>query len=197
MAQDNSTPYDTAETQLSPLYWILVFAVCGIGLMSLEYVLRDRGFASGPHASAAFWAYHRNLIEESDDDVIVLLGSSRVQTNVDVQQISQRLNQQVIQLAIAGSSPLPTIENIATNSSFRGLLILSISPQHAFSIRPVRIEKAQSYVNRFQEYRNSPGNRWEFELDLRSWLLASARQDFNWRTSLNRCLLYTSPSPRD
>ena len=155
----------------------------------MEFVLRREGFQSGPHDDDTFWAYHRLAVDSLGEDGIVCLGSSRCQADVNAQRLGERLQRPVIQLGIAGSSPLPVLEDIAKRSAYRGLILLSISPQHSFSDSVERTSKSHDWIARYRECKSSPGEQVELRLKIAARDLVVLRQDFNWRTVVNRYLL--------
>ena len=190
------TPYDAVQTKLSVVWWIGI-ALAGVLLIgTAEACLRSAGFESGPHDDDLFWAQHRLSVDTLGKKSVVILGSSRCQADVIVDQLSQSLSRQVVQLGIAGASPLPVLEDLA-KSEYTGLVVLSVSPQHVFSDSVQRTGKSRDWVARYREVASSPGERIELRISLAARDMAVLRQDFNWRTVVNRYVLAGETAPRE
>ncbi|MEO1527805.1 MAG: hypothetical protein AAFX06_20435 [Planctomycetota bacterium] len=191
------TPLESAPSKLSLRDWLAIAIFLVLLLAATEQLLRGSGYESGPHDDDAFWAFHRLAADNLERDGVVCIGSSRCQADVRIKQLSDAISRPVVQLSIAGSSPLPVLEDLATHSTFRGTVVLSISPHHAFSRRLDRTGKSQDWIKRYHEIKSSPGERMELKLKIGARNSVLLRQDFNWRTVLNRYVLRREPAYKE
>ncbi|MEL6104870.1 MAG: hypothetical protein AAFU85_02485 [Planctomycetota bacterium] len=191
------SPRESAPRKLSLRVWIVTSVLAVVVLGVIEVSLRRAGFQSGPHDDDVFWVSHRIRVEQIGAKGIVCLGSSRSQADIRVDQLRELTQRPVVQLAIAGSSPLPVLEDLAERSRFDGLIVLSISPHHAFSDRPDRISKTMDWIARSHEANSSPGERLEIKMKIMVRDLVLLRQDFNWRTVANRYVIGGEPAYKE
>ncbi|GEM_PF-2186184 len=191
------SPYQLAASTLSPVWWLCIAGLLLTLLGSLELGLRSAGYSAGPHDDDLFWASHRLSADQADSGTIVFIGSSRCQSDVAVPQLKSSVGRHVIQLAIAGSSPLPVLQDLADASDFSGTVCLSISPQHAFSSRDEKLSQPRSWISASKRVRSSPSEFWEMHCELAMRRFVLMRQDFNWRTVMNRRLSGSRPPEKD
>jgi len=90
-----------------------------------EINARTHGYAPSLNDTPDLWAEQRNRVEPNS---IVLVGTSRMLFNADLDVLEEALGQRPVQLALAGSSPFPVLADLAQDPSFHGTLILDIVP---------------------------------------------------------------------
>ncbi|WP_424830650.1 hypothetical protein [Ruegeria sp.] len=97
---------------------------------ALEFHIRSNGGIPSLDYSPERWALVRGELEaDTDPNSVALLGASRMQSNVSLATLSEALgNVQVHQLAVSGAAPYSAYEDLALNSQFKGLVVLSIVP---------------------------------------------------------------------
>lgn len=96
-------------------------------LAGLEMGLRAAGFVPSLNDTPSLWTYHRT--RAVGEDPVVLLGFSRMLLAIDPEVLSERLDRPVVQLAINASSPMPILADLAADTSFAGLVWLSLVSQ--------------------------------------------------------------------
>ena len=74
------------------------------------------------------WTIERRRINQGEGHKTVLLGSSRILYNTQLDIWEQESGERPIQLALAGTSPLPAIESLADDPDFTGTLIVGVAP---------------------------------------------------------------------
>ena len=79
------------------------------------------------------FAQERAKVEGLTSEDIVIVGSSRVMFNIQLNEFERLTGKRPIQLANAGSSPLPVFHDLVENSSFNGTIIVGITPGLFFS----------------------------------------------------------------
>lgn len=94
-----------------------------------ECYWRSAGFSPVIEDDLGIWAIERLTLQKSKKTVIALLGASRMQLDVNPQLIEERTGAKAVMLAIDGSSPLPVLEDLASDKSFHGFVLCSLLPQ--------------------------------------------------------------------
>lgn len=92
-----------------------------------EYLLKKAGHHTSIVDDQVQWSIERRRVKQLDDQAVVLLGASRMQTNFDI-TIFEKLfpKRSVVQLAISGGgSALPTLQDIVNKTSYKGTLLIS------------------------------------------------------------------------
>jgi hypothetical protein len=113
--------------------WLVALALVAIIAGSWEFVLRNAGLGPRYVDDRALWADTRHRLNKQGADAVALLGASRQQRAIDVQTMAGTLNRPVFQLAVEGTSALPTLENLAVDPRFRGTVIYSIAPAFSYN----------------------------------------------------------------
>ncbi|MDB4439100.1 hypothetical protein N9176_02505, partial [bacterium] len=78
--------------------------------------------------SLDMWADWRAKVDDLSSDDVLILGSSRGHFDLNIHLWDSITGNRPVMLAYPGSSPLHTIEDVIENSTFNGLLIISIAP---------------------------------------------------------------------
>lgn len=107
--------------------WAIAFMVALVGLLLNEVLLRAAHHPSTVVSDADLWSLERSRVNKLSGNDMVLLGASRMQTNIDTQYIRENCNDlSVVQLAMSGKgSPLPAFRDLVRNSEFSGLVLIS------------------------------------------------------------------------
>ncbi|HEY4616980.1 MAG TPA: hypothetical protein VIH09_02150 [Flavobacterium sp.] len=104
-----------------------------IGLTIWEIYWRSKGYYPTIDDNKSLWAVQRDKIEALAKDDVILLGSSRVLFDIQIYQWEQVTGRRPIQLASAGSTPLPSFRDIVRNTDFAGTIIVGVTPGLFFS----------------------------------------------------------------
>lgn len=88
----------------------------------------DQGYEASYRNSAGQWAEARRRVDRAEPDATVLIGSSRMQFDVDLDVWEAMTGVHPVQLALEGSNPLPVLTHLAEDEDFRGLLVVGITP---------------------------------------------------------------------
>ncbi len=163
-------------------------------LSSWEFYCRQLQYQATPNDDKHLWAQHRARIDDLLDDDVVIIGSSRVMFNFQLDQWSSEYGKKPLMLAAAGSSVMPVLKDVVENSNYSGMLIIGVTPPLYFvpqsmSVVPyARIQKwvqhyyDRTYADRFSHFLslNGPQQVFSFlttsneifynELDLRTVL---------------------------
>ncbi|MGB5131734.1 MAG: hypothetical protein WBO00_03905, partial [Steroidobacteraceae bacterium] len=129
---EDVTVREIPKTRLAAIGW-LVFVLVAVAMVAWELQMRSIGLEAGDlDDSKAHWAVERRKIAAGDWDDIVIVGSSRIlfDTNLDVwKEVTGR---RPIQLALAGTNPRPFMADFANDPDFRGLLVVGVTPDIFF-----------------------------------------------------------------
>ena len=104
------------------------------GMTAWELQMRSIGLVAGDlDDSKSHWAVERRKVAAGDYDGVVILGSSRIlfDTNLDIWK--EMTGRRPIQLAMAGTSPRPVLTHFAEDPDFQGLLVVDVAPEGFFN----------------------------------------------------------------
>lgn len=129
MSTQPSKPCERAPSGSSPAPWFLVWgttlALTMATLGAEEIAWRNQGVRPTVPDSKAMWAFWRDRVYRADGRVVVCLGTSRIRAALSEGVLRERLpDYRVVQLGINSvRSPLPVLEDLAHDSSFRGTVL--------------------------------------------------------------------------
>ena len=151
--------------------WVLAITLAVMGVAINEYLAAKAEHRHSVVNDADLWALERHKVESLEDSAILLLGASRMQTNIDTFRVRETCtNLPIIQLAMSGrGSPLPAFQDIVKNTNYAGLIILSETEATLISPNSRQTEFVQKYRSGFfQEARWNRQLRSALEQHLRS-----------------------------
>lgn len=129
---------------------LISFCLTILAVTSWEIYLRISGHEPGFIDDKARWAHVRNRIDQ-DPSSTVMIGSSRIQFDIDQEIFTELTGASPVQLAMGGSCPLPLLEDIADNTSFKGTLFVGVTEGLFFSQSP---RSKQDIIDRIAYYKN-------------------------------------------
>jgi hypothetical protein len=97
-------------------------------LVAWEWHWRGEGYPRSPDDNRHLWAENRASVSRFGPEDVVLLGSSRVFYDIQLDEWEAVTGRRPFQLAIAGSSPMPVLQDILENTDFNGTLLIGVSP---------------------------------------------------------------------
>lgn len=136
-----------------------VVLVTALATAGWEAAVRLKGYGPALDDNADLWAERRAAVQP---DSLVLVGTSRMLFNADLDVLEQALGRRPVQLALAGSSPFPVLADLAQDESFRGTVILDIVPAMFLAPGGPPMEVSQKALQRHREW--TPAQRWSHEL---------------------------------
>ncbi|WP_338409576.1 hypothetical protein [uncultured Flavobacterium sp.] len=98
-----------------------------------ELFWRSQGIYPTLDDNKALWAMQRSRIEEASSNNVLLMGSSRVLFDMQIDEWEAQIGIRPIQLASVGSSPLPIFHDVVTNTNFSGTIVVGVTPGLFFS----------------------------------------------------------------
>ncbi|HEY5689534.1 MAG TPA: hypothetical protein VIS27_14610, partial [Yeosuana sp.] len=112
---------------------IIALALSVLSLAAWEVFWRAQGVYPTLDDNEALWAVQRQRVEKATDKDIVLMGSSRVLFDMQLDEWETETGIHPIQLAFVGSSPLPIFHDVVNNTNFNGTIVLGVTPGLFFS----------------------------------------------------------------
>ncbi|MEO8138786.1 MAG: hypothetical protein ABI742_04015 [Gemmatimonadota bacterium] len=159
MLSSTSSSNDRIPRGSWPQSWLLTVAIVGVLLGGWEITLRLRGIEASIEADREAWILTRAKLRPGST---VITGSSRIQAVIEPGLWMRELGgDPPIDLALAGSTPLPVLEDLAADSSFHGLVLAEILPMYAFDLRSDGETILQEHLKAYRDARSSPASRWE------------------------------------
>lgn len=142
--------------------WLLGVAIVLVVLLALELALRARGFQPSASMVRDLWCLHRQRVVGADRHIIALLGNSRMQSGLSQSALREELpSMEPVQLAEAGKGPAAALHDLASDDSFRGLVLCEVTVRY---LQPDRLEDQALLVDGCRE---SWGMAKELELHMR------------------------------
>ena len=137
------------ERPVPPQRWgrMLAFALAWTVLLTTgwEILCRARGFTPALDDTPDLWARARERFDAAPPDQIVLLGSSRMVFDFDIEELHRVVGgPRAIELATVGTNELFMLEKLAADPHFAGTAIVSFVPFLTF----LPAHAATSIVNR-------------------------------------------------
>ena len=130
----------------------LVLFVLFVGCMEARLALR--GFVPALEDSAGLWAVQRVRASRLGTQALILLGGSRIQLAADLDVLRKTTGLEPVQLAIDGSNFLPVLEDLASDPSVRGTVLVDFGDHLLLGVRPD--DPAHGYI---REYRRRQAAR--------------------------------------
>jgi hypothetical protein len=104
-----------------------------VGLASWEVFWRYQGKVPDINDDRELWAVQRAKLNNMDQDDYVLVGSSRVLFDIQLDEWEDKTGKRPLMLASVGSTPLPVFRDIVENTHFAGTVIVGVTPGLFFS----------------------------------------------------------------
>jgi hypothetical protein len=110
-----------------PWRGVLAAVVLFSAMATVAWEIRARaaGYQPTLNDTPDLWSETRAKVKP---DSLVLLGTSRMLFDIDLDALEQGLGQRPTQLAIVGSSPYPILADLAADETFHGTVLLDIVP---------------------------------------------------------------------
>mgnify|MGYP001824016881 CR=1 FL=1 len=146
--------YDRALPQRDLALSVIVAVVVTFVLMAAwEAYWHSHDAVPSYRNSAGLWAIQRRRINAGEGDSTVLVGSSRMFFNTQLDVWEQESGERPIQLALEGTSPVSLMEELAADTDFTGTLVVGVAPGLFFSGFEYRAKV-------FDYYRDESPSQW-------------------------------------
>lgn len=112
---------------------IIAITLSVLSLVAWELYWRTQGKIPNLDDDKNLWAVQRAKVEDASQNDVLLVGSSRVLFDIQLNEWQAQTGVRPIQLACAGSSPLPVFHDIVHNTDFKGTILVGVTPGLFFS----------------------------------------------------------------
>ena len=137
--------------------WVFAITLSIVLLTSWDIYWVRRGFEGHIADEEGAWVIARESVGPTST---VLIGTSRIQASVLPGEWARVWGaNEPVQLAIISSSPTPILEHIALDESFRGLVVMDVTPQVVFDPTLDGEEESYAMIDAARMARVSPAKR--------------------------------------
>ncbi len=155
------------ERPIPPAPWrgiaVVITIVVIIATAAWELYTRSLGYSPTINDNEDLWTKARRKVQPES---IVIIGDSRAWFDVDLDEFQKGLGKRPIQLAMAGSTVMPALADLADDKNFHGTIICSFVPMLFFAPPGAPpMERAEKGVKRFRN--QTPAQRVSEELGIR------------------------------
>jgi hypothetical protein len=137
----------TSSFRTLPHGWLSLAVGGFLALLALgawEMLWRSRGFVPSLTDSEALWCHERREVVR---DSIVIVGSSRVQKDLDPDVLSRSLDgRSVVQLALAGGDGFPVLADLARDPSFAGVVVIEYMPRRILTADATGVARMDGFL---------------------------------------------------
>ena len=141
-------------------HWVLLalLSVVITGGLTLGWELYCRSLGYGPslNDSTDLWASRRMVLDEEPGRT-VLIGSSRILFDFDMDVYEEGMGERPLQLATVGTNPLPYLEDLANHPQFSGTVIVGVVPSLFMTPGGPPMEASKKHLDRYRNW--SPTQR--------------------------------------
>ena len=135
-----------------------------------ETYVRSQGYVSELDDNKALWAIQRAKVDKLTSDDVVLIGSSRVHFDIQLNEWEEATGVRPIMLASDGTTPTPIFKEIVEETDFKGTVVIGVAPVLFFSqpgkgfmwnrpTKRLRHYYEQTYAQRANHYLSVPLER--------------------------------------
>jgi len=150
----STSSFDPGMSSDKHIKAVLLGLLTGILLiLAVENLIRSKGGEPDVRDTAGLWASQRARASIIGGDALILVGSSRIQLDLDLDILARATGLKPVQLAIDGSPYLEVLENLANDESVTGTVLVSTTMRKLFpGINATRVNK---WIAVYQDkYRN-------------------------------------------
>ena len=145
------------ERDIPPQPWGPIALAAAILFLAMvgawEGYWRDFGVTPSYRNTNGQWAKERRRIDAGEGGSTVLIGSSRMLFDVQLPVWEELTGERPIQLAMEGTSAMPTLDDLANDANFTGRLLIDITPLGFFATESTRADIVPYF------HRESPSDR--------------------------------------
>ena len=141
-------------------HWMLLAllsVVITAGLtLGWELYCRSLGYEPSLNDSTDLWASRRMILDEEPDRT-VLIGSSRMLFDFNMDVYEKGMGERPLQLATVGTNPLAYLEDLADHPEYSGTVIVGVVPGLFMAPGGPPVAAAKKHLDRYREW--SPTQR--------------------------------------
>ncbi len=141
-------------------HWILLallsLAFTTMITLGWELYCRNLGYAPTLNDTKDLWASQRSLVDQ-DPTRTVLIGSSRMLFDFDMDVYEKGMEERPLQLSTVGTNPGPYLEDLAEHPEYSGTVIVGVTPGLFFAPGGPPVKSPTNHLKRFRDW--SPTQR--------------------------------------
>ena len=141
-------------------HWMLLallsVAITSVLTLGWELYCRSLGYEPSINDSPDLWASRRVVLDEEPRRT-VLIGSSRILFDFDMDVYERAMKERPLQLATVGTNPLPYLEDLADHPKFSGTVIVGVVPSLFMAPGGPPVAAARKHLDRYRDW--SPTQR--------------------------------------
>lgn len=142
MRSSTSSSNDRAPQGRWGRIWLYAVLILLVSFGAVEVGFRARGMTPRYQDTPRYWAYWRAQLDDAGEAGVALIGSSRTQLGIDPEVLNEAIPERLfVQLAMIGATPLPVLEHLAEDETFRGSVVLEGYPRHLFQRADERVAR--------------------------------------------------------
>ncbi len=130
---------------------LMIAVILGIlSITAWELYWRSEGLSPNIDDNKNLWANQREKLEDIKENTVVIIGSSRILYDLQLDIWIEKTQTDPVMLATQGASPLPVFKDIVENTDFKGTLIVGVTPPLLFATTYPQaefIKRSQSLVD--------------------------------------------------
>lgn len=124
--RSSTSSSDRVPADASFAAWLGALAVAAALVAAVELRVRASGWAPSRRDDTTTWSVERRRLAGGDPAEVALIGSSRA-AFLDETALRDGLGAtRVVNLTLDGASPLPVLEHLAADTSFRGIVVCDV-----------------------------------------------------------------------
>jgi hypothetical protein len=112
---------------------VVALVLCLAGVLGWELLWRATTASPAIRNSAGLWARERRRIDGADSTATVLIGSSRMLSDIQLDVWEHTTGHRPIQLSLEGTASVWPLENLAADPHFKGCLLVGVTPPLFFT----------------------------------------------------------------
>lgn len=162
--QDDMTVRQIPAARFVAIGWLVLVLVV-VAMAAWEWRMRSLGLRAGDLDDSKWhWAVERRKLESGDHDGVVVVGSSRILFDTDLDVWEEMTGRRPLQLALVGTNPRPVLLRLAEESDFSGLVVVGVTPDLYFMDRFSYIPQYEKVLDFWRQ--ESPSERVGHQLGL-------------------------------
>ncbi len=123
-------------------------------ILFFEYNLRSRHWTPTVSDSPELWAQERARASQLGKKALILIGGSRIQLGIDLNELEKLSGKKPVQLAIDGANFYPVLKNIAEDPQILGDSILDLNENSIPKL--FAIDKGSDWVAAYERQQQQP-----------------------------------------
>ena len=153
----STSSFETYELKrIIPKHHWMLLALASVVITTVltlgwELYCRGMGYEPSINDSPDLWASRRVVLDEEPSRT-VLIGSSRMLFDFDMDVYEQGMGERPLQLATVGTNPLPYLEHLADHPEFSGTVIVGVVPGLFMAPGGPPVAAANKHLDRYRNW---------------------------------------------